>query len=36
MPNIFAEAKRRAEGIDERARPCFGGVNVERISPPAA
>jgi len=24
MPNIFAEAKRRAEGIDEPARPCFG------------
>ena len=24
MPNIFAEAKRRAEGIDEPARPRFG------------
>ena len=24
MPNIFADAKRRAEGIDEPARPRFG------------
>ena len=24
MPDIFAETKRRAEGIDEPARPCFG------------
>jgi hypothetical protein len=31
MPNIFAEAKRRAEGIDEPARPCFGGVNVASL-----